>query len=52
MEFAKKCGRFAAVICTVAAILSIETGVTPVKVAVMAAGLAWLGLGVVADARI
>lgn len=50
MEYFKKLGRFAALICTVGAILSIETGVTAVKVAVMAAGLAWLGLGVVADA--
>ena len=52
MELAKKCGRFAAAVIAVAAILSIETGVSAVKVAVMAAGLAWLGLGVVADARI
>jgi len=43
--------RIFAVILALIGILSMETGVTLPKIALMVAGIAWLALGVYADAR-
>lgn len=46
-----KTTRIIAVVLAMFAILSMETGITPLKVILMVAGLAWLWLGVYADGR-
>lgn len=46
-----KGSRVTALILALIGILSMETGVTAPKIALMVAGLAWLALGVYADAR-
>lgn len=43
--------RIIVVILALIGILSMETGITPLKVILMVAGLTWLGLGVYADGR-
>lgn len=46
-----KTTRIIAVVLAMLGILSMETGITPLKVILMAAGITWLGLGVMADAQ-
>ena len=46
-----KTTRIIAVVLATLGILSMETGITPLKIVLMAAGIAWLGLGVYADGR-